>query len=174
MAKPGDFRDRVAEQASWVGQLLGEDFWEQIYENMKGVRPQFTDLPGGGRTVLSPRPQAGAYPPLDMFMTLTEIVLSVALPGLTNPDHFVISLASPNSLVMEAFIPPAPPQMQALQRERVTGYFARTVQLPEAVQPGDAFCTYADGVVEVRLLRSQPGNRDGAVSLLNINQQPAR
>lgn len=167
MHTPGKGTPFRPDQAGWVSQILGEEFWEQIQESLKGIRPPFAS-PGAR----PPRPGAGAagFPPLDIYLTQGEIVISLALPGVSDAAHVAVSLAGGATAVVEAFVPPPPAQAAVLQRERPAGYVSRVVQLPvPAAVGGGARCRYDQGILEVRLPRAQAGSDGETVSLLQVD-----
>lgn len=165
MHRPDNGSRRTGGQWDWVSQLLGEEIWEQVQEGVRGTRSAAFPF---GRSEARSAAGSAAHPALDLYLTAYEVVLSVALPGLTSPNHVVVSLADPLTLVLEAYLEPPPQQAAVLHRERQTGFISRTISLPAAVRAVDLPVRYQSGVLELRLPLAQPGNGENVVSLLNV------
>lgn len=162
----------------WVGELLGSEFWSDLGETVRSAaRPSGTPNlvvasdPSGTPDPEAP-PAAGPAsprtPPLEIYVTPAEVVLSAILPGLASPGHVDVYLAGPAEATLEAFVEPGPLQGHYLMRERFSGLCHRTVTLPAPVLPDGAQVQYADGVLEVRFRRSDPGAGPVGIALLHI------
>lgn len=149
MHSPVDTLKQLATQFGWAEQVLGEQFWSNVLGSMKASGQQPPGMaPGPGAQAARP---TAAFPPLEIYTTGQEVVLTAALPGLASPDHAAVYLTGPRELVLEAFVQPEPAVGMSLLRERPTGYFTRTVTLPTAVAPQSGRVRFADGLLEVRL-----------------------
>lgn len=164
MQNPLDALQHMSEQMGWLGQFLGEDFWAHVRAAADaGVAAA---APGGDR------PAAGTFPPVDMYVTPGEVVVSMALPGLAGPQAVCVTMAGPLEVVVEGFVPPECPMDLTLQRERFCGYFARSLVMPVPVASGEARASYRDGILELRLARSTAGGPGENVQVLSVPGNP--
>lgn len=178
MHNPLEAMRTLSDQMGWLSQMMGEDFWSYLQNSMTGKGPPAIanrpgpPVPGGGTAPqATAAAQQGLFPPLDLYVTATEVVLSLVLPGLTSSEHISMALAAPNELVIEAFALPTTTTGVVLKRERFSGYCTRSVMLPTSVLPTGAVARYEDGILEVRLARQEPGQGDGGISLLHVSQE---
>lgn len=171
MQSPHEAMEQMADRMGWVGQILGEDFWDQIRETCRAAapRPDGRLRPGGASArPAGPGAGAGPQPPVDVYVTPAEVVVSAAWPGLPGPEHMAVSRISPSEILLEGYITPTSSQGVVVQRERPVGYGWRTLTLPVPVASGAAGATYAMGIWEVRLPRGHQGGAGGDVSLLQV------
>lgn len=170
MQSPVDTLKQLATQFGWAEQVLGEQFWSNVLGNLKASGQQMPGMAtgSGAQVAQSPR-QTAVFPPLEIYTTGQEVVLTAALPGLGSPDHAAVYLTGPRELVLEAFVQPEPAVGMSLLRERPTGYFTRTVTLPTAVAPQSGRVRFADGLLEVRL---PAVNGSAAASGISVIQVP--
>jgi HSP20 family molecular chaperone IbpA len=164
----------MANQAGWINQILGPDFWQQFQEGLKQAHP----TPGGmgkppghmgaGRPVNASTSPGPAGPPVDLYVTPTEVVVTVSLPGMTAPENLSIGFKPPNVIVIEAFLSPRSEMGVILQRERFVGYCVRTILLPAAVASAAVSASYVDGVLELRFLRETPIEGSDGVAVLQV------
>ena len=177
MHNPLEAMKTLSEQMGWLSQMMGEDFWSYLQSSMTGKPPPALasrpgpPVPGGGTAPqATAAAQQGLFPPLDLYVTASDVVLSLVLPGLTSMDHVSIALSAPNEVVIEAFVLPTTTTGVVLRRERFSGYCTRSVVLPTSVLPTGARARYEDGILEVYLARKDPGQGDGGISLLHVSQ----
>lgn len=159
---PADAMRQLEEQMGWLQQFMGEDFWSQVQQVARPGQKAVAGAPAPAQ-----RGPAG-MPPVEVYATATEVVVTALLPGLSGPDQVAASLATPLELVLEAFLPTPPPASVTLHRECPTGYCARTVSLPTAVNPQGIRAAYIDGCLELRLLRTEPGPQSAELTLLQV------
>ena len=152
MTDPAKLVQRLTEQLDALRDAFGEEF---APDRWRAERPRREGAAAGGG------------PPLDVYVTPDEVVVHAVLPGLPDLRHVRISLTGPTEMLLEAFIPPRLPEGMYLQRERFAGYCSRLVTLPASVRPWAA-AKYADGILEVRLQRANPGSGYGGVAVLHV------
>jgi HSP20 family protein len=94
-------------------------------------------------------------PPLDVEETDKEVLVRAEIPGVT-ADDLQLSINS-NALVIsgEKKETVKRPEGGYVYQERRYGSFRREVPLPSAVNPDDVKAEYKDGVLHVRLKKSQ-------------------
>jgi HSP20 family molecular chaperone IbpA len=182
MQDPRESMRQLADQMGWLSQMMSGEFWNQVQDGLDAARPPTAPPrqgagagpgPGPGRAPGRPTgPLGGTFPPLEIYLTAAEVVVCAAVPG-AGPEGIALSLASPGELVLEVFAQPRG-MGAGLVRERFAGYCTRTVTLPASVHPHGAVARLADGLLEVRLQRLEPGAGDTGVSLLQIRpEEPA-
>lgn len=92
----------------------------------------------------------GTWPPVDVFETDSEVIVEVAVPGLSKSSDVRLELRG-NTLVLEGELSNQGPRVAAREhhRERRHGKFTRSISLPAVVRSGQA--TYQHGILEIRL-----------------------
>lgn len=93
-------------------------------------------------------------PPLDVYETVSHVVLELELPGASPAD--VRLSCRPDALLVEGVKPRAPHATrgaiaQALCVERAAGPFRRLVRLPARIDPAGARASVRNGLLTVRL-----------------------
>lgn len=114
---------------SQAGQILGEDFWEDV--------SQFFPRQG---------------PRTDLYRTDRELVAIVELPGLKSADSLNVACSGRILHVSgeTAYNYPIP-EDELILSERLIGRFSRKIPLPEAVVPHDVQARYQQGLLIIRL-----------------------
>lgn len=95
------------------------------------------------------------FPPVNIYANADGAMITAELPGV-DPDHLDIS-AMQNTLTIRgqrSIAQPAEGQTWH-RRERREGQFARTIQLPFAIDPDSVTASCRDGVLEVRVARPE-------------------
>jgi HSP20 family protein len=94
-------------------------------------------------------------PPVDMYATKDDLVLTVELPGVSEKDVSVSITADLLTVKGERRCEPQVKEQDLLHLERTYGKFERLIQLPMAVQADRVKATYRDGVLEIRLPKAE-------------------
>lgn len=178
---PTQALDGMQRQLGWLQQVMDPNFWEQIRALTAAASPpppgtpamgapaMAAAAPAGARTARLTPPAPAAQPSVDLYLTIHEVVLQAVLPGLASPAAVTLTLGSPTELTLEVWLPPPPPLTSPLQRERPTGYAVRSITLPAPVQAEGGSARLQNGLLEVRLLRSEPGTGGSAVAALPVS-----
>jgi HSP20 family protein len=104
----------------------------------------------GGRPRMAPSERAWA-PPIDVYETREQLVVTVELPGVPEKDIHLSMTGDVLSLRGQRGIAAEVPQENYHRIERWSGTFERHVQLPIPVQAEKIRASYRDGVLEIRL-----------------------
>ena len=97
---------------------------------------------------------AGEFPPVNVYVTDTDVVAAAELPGV-NPDTVDISVVS-GVLTIRGKRDPSPEEdAKYLRRERTTGEFSRSISLPEQVDNTKAEAQYQKGILTIALPRAE-------------------
>jgi HSP20 family protein len=106
-----------------------------------------------------PRGIGGGYPPVNVLQSAGEIIVECEVPGVPR-ENLDISITG-ETLVVRGGKPPAAgegdgsaPRYQL--RERGSGDFSRTIVLPDKVDAATVTATLANGILTVRLPKSEP------------------
>jgi HSP20 family protein len=94
-------------------------------------------------------------PPVDMFATNDDLVLSVELPGVDEKDVNVSITGDLLTIKGERRFENQVKEQELLHVERTYGKFERMIQLPMAVQTDRVKATYRDGVLEIKLPKAE-------------------
>ena len=90
-------------------------------------------------------------PPVDMYATKDDLVLTLELPGVSEKDVSVTITGDLLTVKGERRFEQKVKEQDLLHVERTYGKFERLIQLPMAVQADRVKATYRDGVLEIRL-----------------------
>jgi HSP20 family protein len=94
-------------------------------------------------------------PPLDVHQTADEIVVTAALPGIKPDDVDITITGQTLSIRGEMKATEEISRDQYLYRERRYGTFHRQLQLPVRVQGDAAAASFEDGVLTLRIPKSE-------------------
>ena len=99
--------------------------------------------------------RSGEYPPINVWSNEDETIVQAELPGY-DADKIDISVV-PNTLTLRGERSPEEAGEGATlhRRERTTGRFVRTVELPFEVDNGKVDAAYRNGILSVRLPRAE-------------------
>lgn len=95
--------------------------------------------------------EGGVAPPIDVYETPDDLVVSVALPGITADDVEITMIGQTLSLRGEFKPEEEVKPEQYLYRERRYGTFTRTLQLPVRVEGEKAQASFHDGLLTLRV-----------------------
>jgi HSP20 family protein len=95
----------------------------------------------------------GAFPPLNVFSRGGDYLIRMELPGL-GADSIAIE-SSGDTLTVSGKRPPRTPAGGVHRRERFTGEFSRSIQLPREFDPSRASATYQKGVLGIHVPRRE-------------------
>ena len=116
---------------------------------------------------------ARAFPPMNLYTTGEEFLLSAQLPGM-NPDEVELTVTSETlTLRGERRRPEGGKDDSYRRQERFMGRWSRTIGLPDRVDEARVTAQFADGVLTVRLPRAE-GTRPRHIALTTPGVQPAR
>ena len=94
-------------------------------------------------------------PSVDVRETENEVIVSAEIPG-ANPDEFNVTV-NENQLVLRGEVKRGAEHDREGYRmmERRYGSFYRTIHLPVEVKPDEAWADYKNGVLEIRMNKSE-------------------
>jgi HSP20 family protein len=111
----------------------------RAFDSYFGLRPR----PAG--------PERSWAPPIDVYETRDDLVVSVELPGVREKDVHVTMTGDVLNLYGQRAIAAEAREENYHRIERWSGTFERHVQLPIPVQADKIRASYRDGVLEIRL-----------------------
>ncbi|HUW82222.1 MAG TPA: Hsp20/alpha crystallin family protein [Phycisphaerae bacterium] len=100
-------------------------------------------------------PEPGAFPPVNVYDSDEEMVVEALLPGVGTSELDVTVTGDSLTIKGTKPEPPDVPEGRFARRERGSGSFSRTVRLPEHPDGDRVKAVYRDGIVTVRLAKSQ-------------------
>ena len=124
------------------------DLQHQIKEHMDRARRIFGGPPGSGDFVAP-----YLEPPVDVYITDTEVVVLMEIAGVQTRDMEIEIDGQTMTIWGERCPLPGKAGRRYSQMEITTGAFRRTIDLPAGVNPEQAQAVYKDGVLEVVLPR---------------------
>ena len=94
-------------------------------------------------------------PPVDMYATKDDLVLTLELSGVSEKDVSVSITGDLLTVKGERGFENQIKEQDLLHVDRACGKFERLVQLPMAVQADRVKATYRDGVLEIKLPKAE-------------------
>ncbi len=92
----------------------------------------------------------GVYPAINIFKSAEDIVLRIEVPGFA-PENLEISSQGQTLTVSGKSVTQPPAAGSYHRRERASGDFARSIQLPREVDPSRATAQCKHGVLTLRV-----------------------
>jgi HSP20 family protein len=97
----------------------------------------------------------GTFPAINIYQQDDAIVLTAEAPGV-DPDQLELTVMNDSvTLKGRREEKDIPDNNRSYRRERAQGAFARTVALPEAINPDSVKAEYANGVLKVRMEKAE-------------------
>lgn len=125
-----------------------QDQWEPLFSQLRRLQREMSDLRDGGNL------SAASGPALNLWANGENLVVTAELPGF-GPEEVEVSLEGQFLTLKGSRKSPAAPAGRCLRRERRDGEtFARTIELPYAVDPNQVEARLDQGVLAVALKRS--------------------
>lgn len=105
-------------------------------------------------------PLEPAMPRMDIYQTENEVVAVVEIPGLASKDDVEVTVTE-DSLTLRGELKRGYAQQSEdmYHTERYYGSFSRTVSLPTEVKPEEATASYHNGLLEIRMPKTEAGKR---------------
>lgn len=105
---------------------------------------------------------AGHSPRIDVYQTESEVIATAEIPGVESKEDIEVRVDS-EQLTIRGEIKRSRDHNEehAVYNERFYGNFTRVVQLPARVIPDRAGASYSNGVLEIRMTKSDPGEGRG-------------
>jgi HSP20 family protein len=128
------------------------DRWGNVSEIQGEVNRLFDNF--FGRPASSGSGRAWA-PPVDLYETKNDLVLTMEVPGVRDKDVTVSITGDLLSVKGERRFEQDVKEQQFLHAERVYGKFERLVQLPIPVQTDKVKASYRDGLLEITLPKTE-------------------
>ena len=136
------------------GTLMDRDPFRDIQSEMNRL---FDRLLGRPLTTARGTDRHNWMPVVDMYETSDNLVVNFELPGVPEKE---VSLSITGDLLTvkgEREFNHQPSDDNYLHMERVYGKFERSIRLPMPIQADRVSATYRDGVLEVRLPKTDEG-----------------
>jgi HSP20 family protein len=128
------------------------DRWGNVTDIQGEVNRLFDNFFGRPASAASGRAWA---PPVDLYETKDDIVLTMEVPGVRDKDVTVSITGDLLSVKGERRFEQDVKEQQLLHVERVYGKFERLVQLPIPVQTDKVKASYRDGLLEIKLPKTE-------------------
>lgn len=124
-----------------------------IFDELESLQESMNDALGGDSR--SPERRLNRYPLMNVWSSPDGLVIDAELPGVT-PDDVEISVMG-DTLTLSGKINAAPVKEgeQFYRRERPSGAFSRTLQLPFRAAPEGVKAACQDGILRISVPRSE-------------------
>lgn len=136
----------------WTPFGTSMDRWGNVSEIQTEVNRLFDNFFGRPASTAAGR---AWVPPVDLYETKDDLVLMMELPGVRDKDVTVSLTGDLLSVKGERRFEHDAKEQQFLHVERAFGKFERLVQLPIPVQGDKVKASYRDGVLEIRLPKTE-------------------
>jgi len=124
--------------------------WRNSWQQLREMEREFGRLLGEDT-----EPRGAAFPPLNVFTDGDGALVTAEVPGVDSKDLEITVRDRTLVLHGERKVPETGEDDTWLRRERLFGRFARSLDLPFAVDSDNVDATYRDGVLKIRLQRSE-------------------
>jgi HSP20 family protein len=152
------------------------DPWEDIRKFEKRMNRLFEEFWGGHPGVrLLPSGETGMepYQPMtltrepftDIQETETEVVLTAEMPGVKKGDIKINATEDAIEISAESKTEVEEEKEGYVRKERSFGQFYRRYSLPSVVDPDKTKASYKDGVLEVRMPKTEPKTKGTSVKI---------
>lgn len=135
--------------------------WDPFSElnNMRNQLNRFFDhtLRRGMATGADP-----AGPRMELYQTDSEVIVTAELPGIQSKEDIELSV-TPDSLSLRGELKRAHDVSEEnfFHSERYYGSFSRSFPLPAEIKPEETRASYNNGILEVRMPKTERGRRNG-------------
>lgn len=126
--------------------------WDPFAE-MRQLQAEMNRLFEDFATDVVEAPEAGAYPPVNVWVGETSVAVTAELPGLARDDIEITIREDTLTIKGERKQPANDDRVVWHRRERNFGPFSRTVALPFRVDPDQAEARFMNGLLEVEIQR---------------------
>jgi len=132
---------RVSSGFDPVGGLLAlQRELDRVFDKPFGI-----DLGPSGR---------GVFPPVNVFTDKDSYIVKLEVPGVAPEDVSIEAEGRTLTISGNREVPP-PTEGSFHRRERGTGHFSRSFQLPADVDPSRADASYKHGILSVRVPKKE-------------------
>ncbi len=141
------------------GQVLSPfDRMERMFDEMfsrRWMRPWLRDWPFD----VEESAFGGRIPKVDVIDRDEEVILRAELPGVKKEDLEITSSNSAVTIRAKTKREETEEKGEYYYRERMSGEFQRTIQLPENVNSDKAAAKFSDGILELKIPKTEPKKR---------------
>ena len=129
-----------------------EEMMNRMYEDVWG-RPSRRLLPSGERESLLPA--QARQPFIDIIEGDKELIATAEIPGLEKEDISINLTSDRLEISAETKKEEKTEEEGYIYRERHSGKYYRAISLPSTVDPDDAKASYKNGVLEIKMPKSE-------------------
>jgi HSP20 family protein len=130
------------------------DQWFPFFDMAKTLEEMDRAFDGIGRPLGLRSVPRGTFPAINLYEQGDAVVMTAEIPGV-KPDELELTVLG-DSVVLKGQRKAEPSNGDRIyRRERAAGPFARTVTLPESIDPNSVQAEYRDGVLRVRMEKAR-------------------
>jgi len=133
--------------------LIRRPIFDEDLQEMRRQLGGLLDVVPASWTYESAGPETEWQPPVEVFENAHEVVIKAALPNV-DPKQVDITITNDAVTIKGSTKHAAQEDSNYYRRELRYGAFLRTVPLPTEVKGTEATASYSDGMLEVRLPKS--------------------
>lgn len=131
---------------------FGGRIWDP-WREMGQLQQEMNRLFAGGRPFTGTAPRE--YPPVNLHVTDNDLLLTLEIPGV-DPSQVDVTVTGDTVAIAGERTTEASKNSESFhRRERPSGQFRRTLQLPFEVDPTRTEASYEKGVLRVKLARPE-------------------
>lgn len=136
--------DKIKQWIEMTQKYQNGRFWEMVFEeNPPGTVLEEEGISSGRQK--EKQHEAGKYPKTDIFLTDTDVILLVEIPGAIRED-MVLSVSG-NKLTIRGILHPPMINGTTVLNERKYGEFLRTIDLPEPAESKGMHARFENGLL---------------------------
>ncbi len=126
-----------------------------IFDELESLQSDMNRILSGQESPRLARQARAAYPPLNVWSSQEGLVVDAEMPGV-DPSEVEISVVGDElTLRGKVNIQDLPAGEALLRRERPSGEFVRTLQLPFRAHAGGVKATCKNGLIRISIPRSE-------------------
>lgn len=129
------------------------DFWDGVFDHSSFSQFMKEQMDAGPSSESKGnKAQMGSFPPIDIYITNTEVMLLANLAGYTK-ENLHISISGTKLLLSGVSNPTV--TGQSVIQERFQGEFKRIVELPEPTEPNQIHAKFENGLLILSYKRKE-------------------
>ena len=126
-----------------------------IFDELESLQSDVNQMLSGQEAARLARRAKAAYPPLNVWASSEGLMVDAEMPGVDPGDVEISVVGDELTLKGKVNVQDLPAGEALLRRERPSGEFARTLQLPFRAHAGGVKATCKNGIIRISIPRSE-------------------
>ena len=126
-----------------------------IFDELESLQSDMNRMLSGEEAARLARRTRAVYPPLNVWSSVEGLTVDAEMPGVDPGDVEISVVGDELTLKGKVNVQDLPAGEALLRRERPSGEFARTLQLPFRAHAGGVKATCRNGIIRISIPRSE-------------------